>query len=504
MLSDKIFSGKTVSVFCFFVFLVYLIYRIMLLFFPHPDTGGVEVNIIYFVQRILDNQPLYTDPETAPYAIAQYSPFYYYLVAGVARLSGIGADDVFSLFITGRIVSLVLNVAYLGVIILICRNIYAVSLRKSLVVAFAAFIFLQITSFARPDSLYHFFFMLTVYFLLKMAKSEEEKRSHTKAIVAAALLAAITLFSKQTGFFLPAIAGLWLLYRRQFKSLLLFSAVYLAAAAFLIAGAGYFLAGQLLFKNAVLGINNGISISWYRDVIINPFYNGFGLVLLPAFLGILFITPKDRGAISKFSGFMLFTIFICQNLVALKVGSIPGYFTEWWTFLFILLAYYWPSITKVISGLDIRIPGMIVVVVLLLKLLLIATPFIEKMRASRLSSAVAMQQYNKEKAVANLVKGKLSPTDKFVVFTNLYTPDSYLSNFLFRQAVMPQMEIVILSTYPRKKFDYSDFIDRITTGKISWLLMRSQNKQKQFFDIQLDQYQLTDSLNGFHLYQFKP
>jgi hypothetical protein len=150
---------------------------------------------------------------------------------------------------------------------------------------------------------------------------------------------------------------------------------------------------------------------------------------------------------------------------------------------------------------DARIPALVVMVAILLKIFLILPPVYEKIKA--LSSARLMEGYQKEKAVAERIKKKLMPADKFVVFTNFYTPDSYLSNFLFRHAVIPQMEIVALSAYPDKKYDYTDFKNKMQDGSIGWMLMKSRDTAKLFYEIALDKYQLTDSLNGFSLYKYK-
>ncbi|MBL7748060.1 MAG: glycosyltransferase family 39 protein, partial [Chitinophagaceae bacterium] len=455
MCIDKNFAGKLVTAFGATVFLAYLIYRVMLVFFPHPDAGGVEVNVVYFIQRILDGQPFYSDPELPPYAIAQYSPLYYYLVAGVAKLSGSGPDNVFALFITGRIVSLVLNIAFVVVVFLICRKTMSVSLRRSAMVSFTAFIFLQITSFARPDSLYHFFFMLTIYYFLTAAKKEEEVKPFRSFILLAGVFAALALFSKQTAIVLPLVIGLWFVLKRKYNNLFLFSLVYVSITSLFMLGISFFLGYDLFIKNAIQGINNGVSITWYRNVILIPVYTGYGLVFLAFFTVVLLYIKKDKRQLMKLSGFILLLLFVLLNGIALKFGSVPGYLTEWWTILFILTAYYWPSFCMMASRIHRWIPAIIVIILFALKGAEIVNPISEKIQA--LSSSLLMKGYENEKAVAEKVKKRLQPGDGFVVFTNIYTPDSYQANFLFRHAVMPQMEIVALSTYPMGKYNYTDF-----------------------------------------------
>ena len=69
---------------------------------------------------------------------------------------------------------------------------------------------------------------------------------------------------------------------------------------------------------------------------------------------------------------------------------------------------------------------------------------------------------------------------------------------------MPQFEIVIFSTYAREVFDYNDFKQRLNTGKIRWVITKSSGAQLEFMDLKLEHFQLTDTLKGYNLYQYKP
>lgn len=498
MLLDKIFSGKTVLALCGTVFLFYFIYRILLLFYPHPDIGGVEGNVIYFIQRLLDGSPFYTDPAKAPYAIAQYSPLYYYIVAGAARLAGVQADEVYSVFLTGRIISLLLNLGMVLVVYKLCRNVFAVLARRSLVTGMTAFIFLAITSFGRPDSLYHLFFLLSLYYFLK---AEKKGSNSTSCIVAAACFAVLTLFSKQTGIILPVFTGTWLVWNKKFRLFFLYTSCYLALTAVMLIVISQSLGWDLFFSNAVQGINNGISVGWYWYNILEPLYWGTGIFLLLAFLLLLRIFKEKQDKLLQLAGFILVSLFVLMNLIALKLGSVPGYFTEWWTFLFILLAVYWPVITKAFGVINKYIPAGLAIVLLMMKLFVLITPLKEKINA--ISSAHLMDSYRREEAVAAKIVQQLNPGDQYVVFTNLYTPESYLSNFLFRHAVVPQMEIVALAAYPQKKYDYTDLQKRLQDGSIGWMLKKEKETAKRFYDIPLDKYVLTDSINNFYLYRYK-
>ena len=113
---------KRLTGFTFIVFCIYLLYRLLLISNPYPDLGGVENNVVYFIQRLLSGELLYTDPEKVPYSITQYSPFYYYITKSIGNLLGIQADEVMRVFMLSRSVSLCLNLLYAGIIYLIGKK----------------------------------------------------------------------------------------------------------------------------------------------------------------------------------------------------------------------------------------------------------------------------------------------------------------------------------------------------------------------------------------------
>ena len=75
---------------------------------------------------------------------------------------------------------------------------------------------------------------------------------------------------------------------------------------------------------------------------------------------------------------------------------------------------------------------------------------------------------------------------------------------LFRHVAMPQMDIIVLAAYPQKTYDYSGFISRLKAGEFKWMLMRTNLQQKQFYEIELNKYELEKTSAGFNIYHYKP
>jgi hypothetical protein len=502
MIPDKIFSYRNTVILCALVFLIYLVYRVALIFYPTQDAGGVEGNILYFIQRLLDGQPFYTDPEQAPYAIAQYSPMYYFIVSTIAKLTGVGPEDLLALFSVNRAVSLILNLGYILIVFRICKNIFLLSAGSSFAASALCFIFLEITSYARPDSLHHLLFMSTLYLFMGAIKKEEAGQRNTGLFILSAVLAAIALFAKQTSFVLPVVIGAWLLMQKNFGGLLKFGSIYVITVGVCLVIVDLTLGLSLFYKNAVLGINNGISISWFKSAVINFFYLRFGLFFIAAFILLLFLMRKETGRLLHFSKTILFLLFLLLNFIALKNGSNSGYLTEWWTLVIILSCYYAGKLYSKGSRGRLTFAGMLLWLAIVLKPVLMYPAMSNTVSPAARSSALAY--FKTQQKFADRIKQLVSATDKYVLFLNIYTPDSYLCNLLFCNTAAPQMDILTLASYPRKKFDYTDFEKSLTDGRIKWMVMQTTGPQKQFFSIKMDKFELAGTEAGFNLYQYKP
>jgi hypothetical protein len=292
-----------------------------------------------------------------------------------------------------------------------------------------------------------------------------------------------------------------LLFRREFRDVFLFGTVYVLSAGLLLSI--LYACGELPFflKNVVQGISNGISGGWFSMVILKYFYQNFGLVFLLLFIILVFTLSKESRLIFRFTRFLLVLLFVLVNIVALKNGSNPGYFTEWWSLLIIVSVFYLEKISRLDSAGNLKIVDAITRFVFIMKMALLAFP-VYRITVGH-SFAEAYDGYKREKVLAEKMRDLPDQPKKNLVFLNYYTPGSFMSCLLFRQVVMPQMDIVILASYPDKGYDYADFIARIKNGDFTYMVMRETGPQKVFFDIPLDFYQLKETLNGYNIYKYQ-
>ena len=499
---DKLFSDRNTSIISAGVFLCYLAYRLVLVFFPQPDIGGVENNVIWFIQRLLNGEPLYTNPEATPFSIAQYAPLYYYLTAAVGKVVGVNPDNVLSVFILSRLISLLLNLVYAGLVMKTAGKLFNASFNRSIISGVFTFIFLEILSFSRPDSLSHLLFFAAFYFFGVFLKQEKENINQNKYLLLASIFSVAAVFAKQSAIILPLVFMVWLIRQRRIRPLFLFGSSCIIVTTLLLVvihlESGLF----ACYQNTVLGINNGISLFWFWNNIIKEFYRQFGLLWVPLLFIIIIVFKKHEKAEYRFTSFCLLLCFVFSNLFALKFGSSPGYFTEWCGIVF---ASMWVLVAKTDIPPGIKksysyYVNVLIITILTIKILLISYPAWEKIRPG--AKGAAFEQYYNDRRVAMKLSDLLKAKPGTFVFNNIYSPDSYLNNFLFRQTVLPQFEVVIFGTWNNKVFEYSNFRESFKNGTVQYLLVKP-NQTKNFMDITMDNYKPADTLNGYPIYKYE-
>ena len=109
-LNTKITPGAILVFILFVMTISLLILRINLALSYLPEIGGVSINVMYGIIRILSGSELYTNPEIAPYSIIQYMPLHFHIVALLGKLLGI-AKDVHAMMVLNRLFCLSIDVA---------------------------------------------------------------------------------------------------------------------------------------------------------------------------------------------------------------------------------------------------------------------------------------------------------------------------------------------------------------------------------------------------------
>ncbi|MFM9055844.1 MAG: hypothetical protein ACKOQY_04040, partial [Bacteroidota bacterium] len=201
----RVFSGKGKAERLLFALLlatslVILGLRIVLATSYLPETGGVSINVVYGVERILHGEPLYADPEKPPFPIIQYMPLHFNLVKLCCDLLMVG-DSPHLVSMTNRFVCLGLDLMCMTAIALFLIRVIGLRTLWGWILAFIYFVSLPSIVYARADNLYLLFFTLSTclilrYLLRKPEAAETDEKTTLLNLLWAGSLAALALFTK--------------------------------------------------------------------------------------------------------------------------------------------------------------------------------------------------------------------------------------------------------------------------------------------------------------------
>jgi hypothetical protein len=143
-----------------FIALAVLIQRVAVLSMPMIEMGGMEINVLYGILRVLHGEPLYQNAAAFPFSVMQYPPLHYFLVAKTAAFfdENTSLED---LYIWNRAFSLAFNV-FLG--LLVFYILQQKKLQKLDAGAWASVLFVAATMpfYNRMDALYWLLFLVFV------------------------------------------------------------------------------------------------------------------------------------------------------------------------------------------------------------------------------------------------------------------------------------------------------------------------------------------------------
>lgn len=323
---------KILAVVCLILAAVVLVNRLYLVDAYTADMEGIEQTFVFFTQRLLMHKTVYIQPDTEPFYMTQYSPASMYVYALQAKLMGIGAyDNLHRLYTAGRGLNLFLNIfsALLAGVIVV--KILGRSKYLGIIAGCLSFAFFYTHDYAiRPDSVKSFVAISGMLFWLLYIKKQQ-----LKWLVAACLLFALAVFSKQDAMYLfAAVAFYTLIYMRR-KTFLVGSIS--VASLLVVGGIFYWLEGPEMILNMTYSLNQGITFEYYKMA----FPHFLGPIMLGVIL--LFMLRKSRKLLQTepvllATLFFAGVIFVFASLFSIKFGANPVYYMDFIILFFIGLA----------------------------------------------------------------------------------------------------------------------------------------------------------------------
>ncbi len=453
-------------------FLAMLLLRFYLVTAYLPELGGIESNVIYTLQRILDGYPLYTDPSRSPYAITQYTPLYYYLCRMVGQTFRVDPANVHQVYILSRATSLLLNLLFAGSVFAILRNIFRVKRSLSLLALVYAFVYLDEESFSRPDSLFNVLALLTTGLFLKLLIVKDQKKC-LWYLTGASTLSVVAVFAKQSAIYLPILLLFYLIFFLQnFRW---------AVIAFLTMSIGFgsllVLSGQndfhIFLQNTVQGVNNGASFFWFKKrIMIEHFQKERFLNILGLFTGVFFLAQGKSHAL-RFLGLSILGSFVFALVTSFKIGAAPNYFTEFITLTLIATVVFVATLdTTGGQPMPRKKSKEVLNYVPLFYLILVVFTLPPRFGGKYLRKVVEAHDlgrsgYGANQAVSDFLyhEKHLQPNEQVLVTTHVH---DYLNKFLYRNVIFPQKEIVLAN--PPQTYDYRSFLQAAEKGQVRYII----------------------------------
>ena len=395
-----------------------------------PEIDGFERNVVWGIQQLMAGNPLYSNPDAAPFAMIQYMPLYYHIICWFTGIVGIHPDDAHDIFLLARNFNLLLNLLTSGLLFTLLH--YRLKVSFSLAAGTGMITFLLMPAFslaARPDMLKVFFIILHIFVLIYF------QRWRLRYLMPASLICALLCFlSKQDALTSFGLMPLAFLMGKEWRNLFTYTFSSLAVTVLTIvflqsSNEGWFLA------NALGALQNGISLNWFKS----GFFHFFGLYALffaPALvLSLEFAQDKNRIFRILSAAFLL--TFFPQLAASLKFGSGSNYFLEATLISCLLLAC---GIQTYNGRLFFRFKESLQLLVFVSVLLWFTVPSLEWASGIFLNQEARLEiEYAEEKRVTKEVRD-LFPGKKFMVLTDRQWEDCQ-TNLLWNQVINPTRDV---------------------------------------------------------------
>jgi hypothetical protein len=498
-------KDKRLLIYVVALFLLTVFSRIILISFHNANFGGLDMNVIYGIQRILLGEPLYQDPGLPSYAIIQYSPLFYYTAAATGRLFGVGGHDVQGVYMVARSLSLLFNLLTVLMAAGIIR-MWALPWWKVWTYALPILMVVTLEYYTRGDSMHLVFFVGAMYTALLYLRKQS-----LGALFFSAVLAGCCIMSKQSGVLSLGIIGFYLLFiERRFFLAILFGILSLLSAAVV---AWLLSRGDWLpfYQNAYLGLKNGLDWTWVYTIFTSQFYYD----LIPFyFLGGIMTYYAVKEKVDQQYRFLATGAalsFLFALITGLKIGSGNNYFTELIFFVLCALPYLLQSdfghhrlLRFGKRSLSVRSFAYIAFFIIISSktMGLVSSIYIERWVRDKKDLYVSQQALLKYfKDTLALQKGE------YIHFSKR----DFLDNIFIGYSLMPTEDVIgqVYRSNPTT-FDYSKYIQGMNTGMIKYIVTDTADKafpakeeEIPFIQFHEQAFQKLADVEGYTIYQYK-
>ena len=489
--NPKILQNSAFVLVCLASLLVFII-RLIHVDLYLINLFGIEQDEIYTLQRMFAGFPIYMDPETPPFAITQKTPIYHYISYFIGNVIGIDPDQPIEIYRLNRSTSLAFSLISISTCMLICTKLLQAPFKISAILGGLMFLSMEGHMFARPDSLFSLLFLvsigLTITYILR------QKNIYLWAAILASVL---TVFVKQSGIVLPVlIISFIFFFEKKYKESFIASSLYIVSSALLVLIVNDASFGDFV-SNTIGGLNNGIDLEWYYDFIYNLSIKKFALFFI---LGLFFswewFSNSSSSLLNKFLGYALVLVFVFTNIIALKWGSTPSYFSEFIHLTILSIPVYYKTIQSKSLGVKIQKLAFLLLI-FSIPLLTSGKRFITSIKESDQAS------FDQAEKLRTYIHRKYPGSTK----NWLLTDNDLLKLYFYKNAILPQEDITF-TIYNKGDFNTTVYESLIREGKIPLIISKNnlseldQDKYYMFDQFSM-YYKKVEEIYGFQIYLFE-
>lgn len=468
-----------------------LVLRIMLAFSWLPETGGVSINVLYGINRLVEGLPLYTSPDKPPFPVIQYMPLYFYVVKTIASISGL--TDIHSLMVLNRSLCLLFDLACSWLLSVMLIRSFRMSIVTSWTLALIYFVSIPAIIYGRVDNLYLLLTLSTIVLSIRYLieyDNRTEMEANFRGWVLPGILGGLSVLTKQTGVFLCIFTVAFLIIRiKELKSALTFSASALFVFAF---GMMLMHPGELpsILLNVVNGVKNGINTNWFAEVLLKNYFLKHSYLIALGILTAWLEWNNRKSALSSYMGYGIAWYFLVATASSLKAGSGPNYYLE---FLGLTILG--------IGNLSLRYASEIR---RLTPYALILSPFFllasanDKGWGDTRYMKAAKAEYQKCSKVAEYIRPKLGPSEW--VMTGFHK-ENLLNILLCDKALFPCREVAFYFTWPLGVFSFAEFGVLKEQGKIPFVVVKEEKEAGRYLNIEFNTYKADTVIAGYQIYR---
>lgn len=437
----------------------------------HPDISGSETSTIFPIQLLVDGRQLYTNPEEPPFLLSQYTPIYFSIVAGFFELTSWTADDLRKVYVMSRIVSLFFLVttvlAFSLMVFFYTKQTVSSILAGLLVFHILSFWFL---TNSRPDSLLA---LSTILFLgatfKAIATSDEDNVWWYVAIV----IAIVSFFVKQSGMIQSIIVGSYCILQGRFKLLgkLILAGILSVVVMLALLPINTL---TLFLTNIVGGVANSVSWDWFYSWTLDRLLLPFGAFLAIGFMLSIYWLTKSSSPLYRFISLALLIFFVFDIAISFKIGAGVGYFQDFIIVCIFAIVLFF-SDRKEMQGVKSDVLKGSLFLFVILVCIHCSLHVIGQFRGQPMDLYTA--QYLEERELSEyLYNEKKLLEDEWVYVERGGKEFSgyLLSHFLFRNAIMPFLDIVEYGQ-ANGTFNYAGFEKMVKDKKIRFVISGKGN-----------------------------